>query len=127
MAHGDIAVVSAEEDLAALGDDVAVRADACIGRGLAPAVTDGLDLGDGVRQLKQPPAAGEKLCLEIRPQAEAQDGQIFAVDQLPQLVDLLAGQKLALVDDDHVERSVNSPSRRSAAGFISQTRMPRSS
>ena len=49
MAHGDVAVVAAEEHLIALRQDVALRADAGVGRGLPAAVADGLDLGDGVR------------------------------------------------------------------------------
>lgn len=103
MTHGDIAVVAAEEDLAALGDDVAVRVDAGVDGRLAAAVADGLDLGDGVRQLEQPQAAGEQARAEVRPQAEAEHGQIFPVDQLAQLIDLFAGQKLALVHDDDVD------------------------
>ena len=102
VAHGDIAVVAAQKDLAALGHDVAVGAETGVDRGFSAAVADGLDLGDGVRQLKQPAAAGEQLRLEVRPQPEAQHRQILAVDQLAQLVDLLCGHELALIDDDDV-------------------------
>ena len=106
MAHGDITVVAAQEDLIALGDDIAVGADAGVRGRLAAAVADGFDLGNGVGQLKQSPAAGEELRLEIRPQAEAQNGQVLAVDKLPQLIDLLPGQELTFIDNDHVRPAV---------------------
>jgi len=106
MAHGDITVVAAQEDLIALGDDITVRTDAGIRGRLAAAVTDGLDFSDGVGQFKQPPAAGEQLCLEICPQSKAQNRQIFTIDQFTQLVDLLTGQELTLIDNDHIRLTV---------------------
>ena len=102
MTHRDIAVVAAEEDLIALGHNVSLRTDAGIGRGLSSAVADGFDLGNGVGQLEKPHTSGKQLRLEIRPQAEAQNGQILPVDELTQLIDLRRRHKLALVDDDHI-------------------------
>ena len=102
MAHGDVAVVAAEEHLIALRQNVALRADAGVGRGLPAAVADGLDLGDGVRQLEKPPAAGEKLRPEVGPQAEAENRKVLTVDQPAQLIDLRGGHELALVHDDDV-------------------------
>ena len=62
MAHGDIAVVAAEEDLIALGDDITVRGGV---RGLVVALRPQSQMvlisvmESG--QFKQPPAAGEQL------------------------------------------------------------------
>ena len=71
VAHGDVAVVAPQDHLSALGDHIAVAVDPGVHRGLGAAVADGLDLLDGVRQLKQPAAAGEELGLEVGAQAEA--------------------------------------------------------
>ena len=59
VAHGDIAVVAAQEQLLTLGDDVALGVDPGVDGGLSPAVADGFDLLDGVRHLHEPPASGE--------------------------------------------------------------------
>ena len=50
----------------------------------------------------KPHASGKQFRLEIRPQAEAQNGQILPVDELTQLVDLRRRHELALVDDNHI-------------------------
>ena len=49
VAHGDVAVVAAKQDLGAFGDDVAFAVDPGVDSGLGAAVADGLDLLDGVR------------------------------------------------------------------------------
>ena len=68
MAHGDVAVVAAEQDLPALGDDAAIAVDAGVDGRLAAAGAHGLDLRDGIGQLHEPPCAGEKVREKIRPQ-----------------------------------------------------------
>ena len=102
MAHGHIAVVAAQHHLGALGDDPPVPVDAGVHRGLAAAGADGLDLGDGVRQLHEPPGAGEEVGQKVGAQAEAEHRQVILVHQGAQLVDLLGGKELGLVGDDHV-------------------------
>ena len=87
---------------------------------------------------------------KIRPQTEAQHGDVLLVDDAAQLVDLLRGEKLRLVGDDDVgvpsagkrvrdvlvrtddlrvvrERMMFAPSRSSTEGLMSQTVMPSSS
>ena len=59
VAHGNVAVVAAQHHLRAVGDDVAFAVDSGVDRGLGPAVADGLDLLNGVRNLHESPAAGE--------------------------------------------------------------------
>ena len=102
MAHGDIGVVAAQKHLLAGGDHPALAVDAGVDDGLCPAGAHGLDLGDGVRHLKQPGAAREQVGEKVGAQAEAQYRHIVLVHQCPQLVDLLRGEKLALVGDDDV-------------------------
>ena len=50
VAHGDVAVVAAEDDLRALGDDVTLAVDAGVHGGLGTAVAHGLDFLNAVRQ-----------------------------------------------------------------------------
>ena len=102
VAHGKVAVVAAEQELSALGDDAALAVQPGIDRGLGPAVADGLDLRDGVRHLEQPAAAVKQLALEIRAQAEAQHWDVLYVHDVAELIDLRRCQELALVDDDDV-------------------------
>ena len=102
VAHGDVAVVAADHDLIALGDDVALAADARVDGRLCAAVADGFDLLDVVRHLEQPQAAGEELGEEVGPQAEAEHRDVEIVDDPAELVDLRGLEELALVDDDDV-------------------------
>ena len=84
---------------------MAAAVDPGVYRGLCPAVADGLDLQNAVRNLHQPTTAGKQLCLEVRAQAEAHHRQIVGVHDLPELVDLLAGEELALVHNNHIHLS----------------------
>ena len=102
MAHGDIAVVPAEEHLIALGEHAAVFIQPGVDGGLAAAGADGLYLGYRVGKLHQTPRAGEKVREKIRPQAEAQHGDVLLIDDAAQLVDLLRREKLRLVRDDDI-------------------------
>ena len=102
VAHSHVGIVSAEENLTALGDDLALPVDAGVDDGLLAAGADGLDLGDGVRHLKQTAAALKEMGQKIRPQAEAEHGHVTFVHDPPELIDLSGGEELALVGDDHV-------------------------
>ena len=103
MAHGDIAVVAAEEDLVAGGDYLPVGSDAGVDRGLGAALAYGLDLRDGVGQLHEPLRAGEHVREEVRAQAETEHGEVELVHHLAQAVYLLGREKLRLVGDDDVK------------------------
>ena len=102
VAHGDIGIVAAQQNLPALGDDLALLVNAGIDDGLFAAGADSLDLGDGVRHLKQTAAALKEMGEEVRPQAEAEHGHVKLVHDPPELIDLLGGEELALVRNDHV-------------------------
>ena len=67
VAHGDVAVVAAEEDLAALRDDPAAGIDPGIDGRLASAGAHGLDLRDGIRQFHEAPGAGKEMGEEVCP------------------------------------------------------------
>ena len=81
MAHGYVAVVAAKLNLRTLGDDVAVT-DTGIDSGLAATVTHGFDFFNAICQLHKPQAAGEKLGLEVRSQAKAQNGNVVSSTML---------------------------------------------
>ena len=67
---------------------------------LLAAPADGLDLLQLVRHHQQVVAAGEQVALEVRPQAVADHGNIAVVHQMHQIVHLLLGEELRLVNDD---------------------------
>ena len=102
MAHGNVAVVSAEENLIAVGDDAPGGIDARIDGRLAAACADGFYLGYGVGKLHEPACAGEEVRKKICAQTEAQNRQILVVNELPQLVYLLGSEKLRLVGDYNI-------------------------
>ena len=99
-AQADILVVGAQHHLRALLHHAARLIEAGIERRLLAAPTDGLDLLQLVRQHQQVVAALEQLALEVRPQAVADDGDAAVVHQMHQIVDLVLGEELGLVDDD---------------------------
>ena len=88
MAHGDIAIIAAQNHLRTLGDDVAAGNTGVDGSFTA-AVAHGFDLFDAICQLHQPHRAGEQLGLEVCPQAEAHHRHIKIVDDVTELIDLL--------------------------------------
>ena len=102
VAHGHIAVVAAEQNLAALGDDVTLLVDAGVDGSLSAAGADGLNLGQGVGKLHEPLRAGEEMGKKVGAQAEAEYRQVLLVHQGAQTVDLLRGEKLGLVGDDDI-------------------------
>ena len=102
MTHGDIAVVAAQQDLAALGDHIAAAVNAGIDRGLAAAGADGLDFGDGVGQLHQALRTRKEMGLEIRAQSEAEHRKISVVYKIAKLIYLLRREKLTFVRNDNV-------------------------
>ena len=102
MAHGNVAVVAAEEDLPALGDDAAIAVDAGVDRRLAAAGAHGLDLCNGIGQLHQTAGARKKMGKKICAQTKTEDRKIRFVYNLTQLVNLLGGEELCLVRDDNV-------------------------
>ena len=79
MAHGDIAVVSAYENLLALGDYIARAVYSCVYRGLSAASADRLYFRYTVRYFKKSLTAGKKLGLKIGAQAEAQHRYVKTV------------------------------------------------
>ena len=109
VAHGDVAVVTAQQHLGALCNDMAVAVDPGVGGGLRATVADGLDLLDGVRHLQKAQASREQLGLKIRPQTKADHRNIQLVDDGAQLADLLRGEELALIGDDHIAASLFLP------------------
>ena len=101
-AHTFVFVVATDLDLVALGDHLAVL-QAGVDDGLFAAAANGFDLGDAVRDLKQPLGALEKLGEEIRPQTEAQHRGVAVFGNIFHLIHLGGGEELALVADDDVD------------------------
>ena len=62
-----IDVVAADDHLIAVHAYIALFIEAGVDGRLGPAAADALDLGDGVSQFEQPPAAREQMGLEIGP------------------------------------------------------------
>ncbi len=106
MAHGDVAVIAAKHHLFALGDDMALAVDAGVDGGLGTAVANGFDLLDGICHLHQPLAAGEQAAQKVGAQAKAYHRDIIIVYDGTKLVDLLPGQELAFVGNDHIAIAV---------------------
>lgn len=103
MAKRDIAFVAAEKHLLAVGDYPALGVDTGVDYRLRAAGADRLDLGDRIRDLKESRAAREHVRQEIRAKPEAEHGDIPEIHYLPELVDMLGREKLALVGDYHVD------------------------
>lgn len=103
MAHGDVAVVCAEQHLLAACDRVAVLIYPGVHRRLCAALADGLYLRYRVRKLKEPPAAREEVGQEIRAKPEAHYGDIENIYYIAELIYLLRLKELALVRDYDVD------------------------
>ena len=102
MAHGYVAIVSAQQDLVALGDPLHIPVETGVDDGLGAAGADGLDLRHRVGHLEQAAAALKEVAEEVGAQTEAEDGNVVDVDDGAQSVHLGGGEELALVCDDHV-------------------------
>ena len=61
VAHSDVRIVAADENLATGGNDVSVLVDTGINGCFAAAGANGLNLGNGVGDLKEAAAAGEEM------------------------------------------------------------------
>ena len=101
VAHGDVAVIAAQNHLGTFGDDVAVI-DTGIDGGFCAAVAHSFDFLNAVGDFHQPAGAGEELGLEISPETEAENGDIPLVYNGTELVDLCFGHELALIHDDDI-------------------------
>ena len=86
VAHGNVAVIAAQDHLCALGDNIAVG-NTGIDRGLGTAVAHGFDLLNGIRQFHQPHGAGKQLGLKIGAQTKAQHRNVEFIHHRTQLVD----------------------------------------
>ena len=73
--------------------------------GFGAALTDGLYLRYGVRQLHEPLRAREHVREKVRAQPEAEHGQVEVVDHFAQAVNLLRRKELRLVCYHDVEFS----------------------
>ena len=98
MAHGNVAVISAQNHLGTLGDNITIT-DSGIDSGLGATDAHGLDFLDAVGQFHEASAAGEEPGLEVGPQAEAHDRYVAVIDDGPELVDLLFRQELTFITD----------------------------
>jgi len=102
VAHRDVGVVTADEDLATGGDDVTVLVDTGIDGGFATAGADGFDLGNGVGDLKEAAATGEEMRQKVGAKSEAHYRNLIHVNDFTQLIYLFGCEELALVCDDDV-------------------------
>ena len=97
MAHGDIAVVSAYENLTARGYHMTFGINSRIDYSLCAAGADGFYFRYRIGNLKKPPASGKKMRHEVCAQSEAKHGNIAEIYYLAQLVYLFRSEKLAFV------------------------------
>ena len=102
MAHRLIAVVAAEEHLRAAGHNLSVLAYSRVDGRLSAAAADGLYLGYGVRDLKQPAASRENIRQEIGTQPEAEHRNIAFVNYSAKLIYLVFCKKLALIRNNDI-------------------------
>ena len=65
VTHGNVAVVAPQQQLLALGNNVALPVYAGVDRSLGSTVADGFNLQNGVCHFHQAAAAGEKFILKI--------------------------------------------------------------
>ena len=102
VAHCDIGIVAAEEHLASFGDYVTVFVYSRVDVSFSAAGTDGLDLGDRVRDLEKTHRAGEELGEKVCAQTEAEYRYVQLVNHAAQLIYIFRGKELALVRDNNV-------------------------
>ena len=95
-------VMSAEEYLAAFGNDLPFRVNSGVDGSLSAARADGLDFGKRIRQLHQALRAREEVRQEIGSETEAQHRQVVFVHQGSQFIDLFRCKKLRFISDDYI-------------------------
>jgi hypothetical protein len=66
MAHSDIFVVSAKQDLISARDDFSVSVYTRVDGSLSSAFAHSFDFRDGIGNLKEPVASGEKIGEKVR-------------------------------------------------------------
>ena len=91
VAHGNIAVVTSQKNLAAFREDVPIGIQTGIDGGLGAAGADILNLCNGVRQLHQALRAREEVGQKVRAKAKTEDRDVCLIHNFPQLINLLRG------------------------------------
>ena len=102
VAHGDICIVSAKQDLSTLGNNLSAFVDTGVYNRLFSAGADGFDLGNGIGNLKQSATPFKQVGKKIRAKSKAKHGYVKTVHDAAELVDLLSGEKLTFVGDDRM-------------------------
>ena len=87
VTHSEVRIVSADEYLTALGDNLAV-ANSCIYDSLISARADGLYLVYGVSYLEKTAAALKEISQKVRAQTKAENRQIQRVNYFAKLINL---------------------------------------
>jgi hypothetical protein len=95
-----VALVAADLDLGAAGEDTATRVAADDHGGLAAAVTDGADLSHLVGEGEEGGRAGEELAAEVDAQAIGHHRDMEVIHGAGELPDLGGGEELRLVHED---------------------------
>ena len=88
-----------DRDLVAVEDEPAAD-EPRVEERLATAAADRLELLEAVRELEQAPRAGERLGAEVGADAVCQHRDAVEHHDPQQVVDLVAGQELRLVDEE---------------------------
>ena len=102
MAHGNVAVIPADQDLATFCYNLPFAVNPCVNRRFSAALAYCFDLRQGIRQFHQPLCTGEEMCEKVCPQAKTQHRQILFIHQFPELVNLFRCEKLCLIRDNHI-------------------------
>lgn len=102
-ADGDITVVTADLNLLTLFDEVAVAVDAGIDDGLVTTCACALDFIYSIGDLEKPSGTLEEMALEISAETVAYHVAAEIVNDPRELIYLIGGEKLCLVDKKPVD------------------------
>ncbi len=102
-AQGDIAIVAADLHLLAISHHLACFIDPGVHVRLVAAPADAFQLLEFVGQAEQVIGAGKQLAAKIGLEAVGDHRNVLLVDDTGQLIDLLPGQELGLIDDKHID------------------------
>ena len=113
VTHGNVRIVASDEDLTTLGHHVSFPVDTGIDDRLFAAGANGLDLSDGISNLKKTAASLKQVGEEIGAKPKAKNGNVAFVYDPAKLIDLHRAGNVRYALDGN--QGLSSPSRLAAA------------